>query len=851
MQQFSDNIRTTSYYHGLGNDFPDSRDGGEYGYQRTYDGRRNGVEVANDSGTPYELVPPPEVPQSSGWSFASLVPAFLTRANSEAHAEGGSSARITGRAGNQRSSYGKQKSVYSEHPYYKSPKDANEHYSPDLDDLHQYPVHKETSVNEYEVRLRKEIERLQDRYKDLEKHYVAKAKEYHVEKIHVEDLQRELHQQQARADALEKDNRKFREGLHQEKARADALEVEISKFKSELAGLRQVKARADAHEKEISKYKSELAGLQQQATVRSDALEKEIRKYKSELAGLQQQAKARGDAFEKEINKYKSELAGLDRERTRAAALEKENKENSEGLSVQKERADNLEREKRELEEELQGLQSKLQNHANALAAKELEVSELKNHQSSWKDILTRENQALTSWKSEQQRKMAQDTSTAGQLRTKVADLTYSKGQMEKKEQQLINQVEEQTKRIEDLKQQNAVLMVKMGALQAQVQSLSDRLQNERQKNADLEELKKKEKPKAAQVITDDREVALKAQCSALEEQVQSKEILLRESTSKLLERLRQCDLEIEDLKQHIQYLETRDSQELLSAPINGDSFPDDGANPYLLDRAVQRVHEVAGIFSRLLMKAMEQGKIDGMAVARNTFVCSISSGKGAPLKYVLEAITCKLLFQGFEHECFDLQDSTSGYLDMEQQRIENFNQYKYLSSIAQPEEVLLAEDSLFTHFCRLKLESLSSVIPEIESMVQEIISRTFERSLSASEDTSTDVATYLASKLGSTFVKLAVCVWQVHKLAFAFNPMARIFRVSQSEEFVEKYMTSVIFQESESEDEDMPKVDISRVDFMVVPGFLINNIVIPSRVFVVTKPPSSPFTRNGETQHL
>lgn len=466
---------------------------------------------------------------------------------------------------------------------------------------------------------------------------------------------------------------------------------------------------------------------------------------------------------------------------------------------------------------------------------------------------MTRENQALTSWKTEQQRKMAQDTSTAGQLRTKVADLTYSKGQLEKKEQQLTNQVEEQTKRIEDLKQQNAVLMVNMGAYEAQVRSLSDRLRNEKQKNADLEELKKKEKPKAVQVITDDREVALKQKCSALEEQVQSKEILLRESTSKLLERLRQCDLEIEDLKQHIQYLETRDSQELLSAPMNnGDSFPDDAANPYLLDRAVQRVHEVAGIFSRLLFKAMEQGKIDGMAVARNTFVRSISSGKGAPLKYVLEAITCKLLFQGFEHECFDLQDSTSGYLDMEQQRIENFNQYKYLSSIAQPEEILLAEeDSLFTHFCRLKLESLSSVIPEIESMVQEIMSRTFERSLSASEDTSTDVATYLASKVGSTFVKLAVCVWQVHKLAFAFNPMARIFRVSQSEEFVEKYMKSVIFQESESEDEDMPKVDISRVDFMVVPGFLINNIVIPSRVFVVTKPPSSPFTRNGDSQHL
>jgi len=197
-----------------------------------------------------------------------------------------------------------------------------------------------------------------------------------------------------------------------------------------------------------------------------------------------------------------------------------------------------------------------------------------------------------------------------------------------------------------------------------------------------------------------------------------------------------------------------------------------------------------------------------------------------------LEAITCKLLFHGFEHECFDLQDSSSGFLDVEQQRMDNFRQYKHLNSMDNTEQLVHAGDSLFADFCRIKLEDLSDTIPEIASMVKEITELALDRPASP-----VDSSTELSAKLGATFVQLAVCVWQVHKLAFSFNPVARIFRVSQSEKFVEKYMESVIFQESESDDDDhLPSSDISRVDFMVVPGFLINRSVVRSRVFVVTK---------------
>ncbi|XP_024376006.1 uncharacterized protein [Physcomitrium patens] len=521
-------------------------------------------------------------------------------------------------------------------------------------------------------------------------------------------------------------------------------------------------------------------------------------------------------------------------------------------------------------EQELRGLFQRLEKMQSDCAAKDGKIKEL---QSSLQDA-KRENQQLKAWRVEHEQQREAQAVAMDQLNSKVLELTTANGQLESKKQQMMKQVKEQTQRIQDLSQQASKQEQLVAAKELEAQGLQNQLRGEQEKTLKLSEEVEEKISQMDELIVyveqleqelaalqervrsteSDEHEQLKLHCSTLEEKIESHEVEMQnlrarlreewETKSKLNDRLRQADIQLEELKQHIGDPKSRDSgmsvRSLPTEHFGRDSSLGTQATPHLLEKTLQRVHEIAGIFSRLLMKAMEQGKIDGMAVARNNFVRSVSLGKAAPLKYVLEAITCKLLFQGFENECFYLEESSSAFMDLEKQRAENYRHYQQLSVMENTEQYVHSGDTLFTLFCRMKLEDLSDTIPEIASMVKEMVDHAFENSFS-SEDTSTEVTTYLAAKLGTTFVQLAVCVWQVHKLAFSFNPVARIFRVAQSEKFVEKYMESVIFQESESDDdEDMPSSDISRVDFMVVPGFLINQAVVRSRVFVVTKPLST-----------
>lgn len=590
------------------------------------------------------------------------------------------------------------------------------------------------------------------------------------------------------------------------------------------------------------------------------AARKEITDLKSVLAGKE----ANIETLESSLREKKNFIDHMEkdfRDVTKSAFLKEmrlKDLEANEGTYLMK---------MKEKEQDVRGLLQRLEVGQNDSAMKDAKIKEL---QRVLQDARL-ESQQLKAWKLDAEEKRRKDLITAEELNMKFSELTAANGQLESTKQQLTNEAKDHMKLIQDLKQRTATLEATLGVKDLELQSLRDRLREEQEKSSKLvdelerkhiqmeeliqfvEELEQQSQALQAQVSTTetsaqtDGQEHLKAHCAKLEEQVESHELVTQnlrarlreewETTSKLSEKLHQCDLQIDDLKHQIQDLKTKNG-EVSQVPkeITGkDSFLGPPATAHLLDRAVLRVHEGAAMFSRLLMKATEQGKIDGMAVARNNFVRSISIDKRGPLKYVLEAITCKLLFHGFEHECFDLQDSSSGFLDVEQQRMDNFRQYKYLLSVDSTEDLVRSGDSLFADFCRIKLEDLSDTIPEIASLVKEITELTFDHPASP-----IDSSTEISAKLGATFVQLAVCVWIVHKLAFSFNPVARIFRVSQSEKLVEKYMESVVFQESESDDDDhLPSAESSRVDFMVVPGFLINRSVVRSRVFVVTKPSS------------
>ncbi|WZZ48774.1 hypothetical protein YC2023_048881 [Brassica napus] len=77
-------------------------------------------------------------------------------------------------------------------------------------------------------------------------------------------------------------------------------------------------------------------------------------------------------------------------------------------------------------------------------------------------------------------------------------------------------------------------------------------------------------------------------------------------------------------------------------------------------------------------------------------------------------------------------------------------------------------------------------------------------------------------------FLKLAKPVWILHRLAYSFDPAAKIFQVKKGSEFSDSYMESVLKNIVVDEKGESP-----RVGLMVMPGFWIGGSVVQSRVYV------------------
>ncbi|KAL2621383.1 hypothetical protein R1flu_001588 [Riccia fluitans] len=76
-----------------------------------------------------------------------------------------------------------------------------------------------------------------------------------------------------------------------------------------------------------------------------------------------------------------------------------------------------------------------------------------------------------------------------------------------------------------------------------------------------------------------------------------------------------------------------------------------------------------------------------------------------------------------------------------------------------------------------------------------------------------------------SEFLAAARRVWLLHKLAFSFEPPARIFRVSMGVAFDENYMKPVV---SIADDDNF----VDKVGFMVAPGFFLGRTTIKAKIY-------------------
>ena len=223
--------------------------------------------------------------------------------------------------------------------------------------------------------------------------------------------------------------------------------------------------------------------------------------------------------------------------------------------------------------------------------------------------------------------------------------------------------------------------------------------------------------------------------------------------------------------------------------------------------------------------------------------------------KYAMEAYLCSRLFAGFENDSYldslDCAQSSERYLppnykekeffllnqDAEKRRQRYLVEYKKLQNqglqkIMDRMKTTKAQvNHSFFFFCCRKLVN---IVSSMDSWFEE-----FE--LSQDIDYSTESLLHqLASnpKYCETFLKpfvnLALVTFLLHRLAFQFQPPARIFRYARGTRFDPIYMENAFPIDDDDSDEEFV------VGLMLVPGFQVGATIVKCNVYLV---PSSTIT--------
>lgn len=271
-----------------------------------------------------------------------------------------------------------------------------------------------------------------------------------------------------------------------------------------------------------------------------------------------------------------------------------------------------------------------------------------------------------------------------------------------------------------------------------------------------------------------------------------------------------------------------------------GESFLETEATPHLLHKAVDRVNTTSGILTKFLMQALKNSGVNCSSVAK-ALVPSVVFERDGHTKFVYQALVCDVLFDQFENDSFHIEDNAPDTLDSETRMKDNFERYKQLNDLENPEELVYddAADNDFRRFCNKKQIDLIAALsrtgaPGVENVGVLVFGKVFGPDGIRRQELATSVTEV---KSASSFIKLALSVFLVHKLAFALRPTAEIFRPTRKMKFNRNYMESILMSTEESDDDEGDNSPIVfGVGFTIVPGFKVNRIVVHSKVYKVRR---------------
>jgi hypothetical protein len=224
------------------------------------------------------------------------------------------------------------------------------------------------------------------------------------------------------------------------------------------------------------------------------------------------------------------------------------------------------------------------------------------------------------------------------------------------------------------------------------------------------------------------------------------------------------------------------------------------------VDSAYQSIHD----FSKPLINMMKAAgwDLDGAA---NAIEPGVVYTRRAHKKFAFESYVCQRMFSGFQEESFSIKDSNiSGSNEA------FFHQFLAVRAMDPLDVLSQNPDSVFGKFCRSKY--LLLVHPKMEgSFFGNMDQRNYVMS-----------GGHPRTPFYQAFLKLAKSIWLLHRLAYSFDPKAKVFQVKKGSEFSEIHMESVVKNIIIEEGAEGPKVGL-----MVMPGFLVGSSVIQSRVYL------------------
>lgn len=300
--------------------------------------------------------------------------------------------------------------------------------------------------------------------------------------------------------------------------------------------------------------------------------------------------------------------------------------------------------------------------------------------------------------------------------------------------------------------------------------------------------------------------------------QVQEQNSLVKtyEVTSKKMDsQLRLEESEIMFLKEKLS--ETNSDCRLLEKRLNSSGplgFPDITTTQFsclrpshfiaFLRQAVKSIRSFVG----LMIDEMNSQDWDLVAAASSIHP-GVSFWKANHVCFAFESFVCREVFDGFDH-------CNESWSEKEDRRRVFFDRLLELKSVRAAEYLAWKPKSTFAAFCRAKY--LRVVHPKME---ESFFGNLEQRNLVSSGELP-------ETPFFGAFVETARRVWLLRCLAFSFDPVVSIFRVSQGTRFSEVYMESLSDDAFDASPESDPLVA-----FTVVPGFRIGKIVLHSQVYL------------------